>query len=335
VEVIDSGRNIQVLGKIRTHFLQRNASFAFLPYCARSGARAGPNSAGEFAVEQKFMNRDPDETSEYFRRPPAHPLTGRAIFAKLRAALAGERGAKLTLERLGQILGKATSTAGYWFEISNHPPALGLVCLLERLSAENQQRFVRSVCRPLPTVLHPNVARSPRTVADLLETLKNPCGISLVRGGNEASRSYLLSALGHTFSQLYPRQQTAVGIDLCPPDKFVPVETVRYLRAALSRDQLLLAITELWPQIQRAASPLVLLNGVWSAAPELHPEIVECAKLRNVILADAVLPDLKQLAQQGIRPLQLLTLSPGDPPSRIEVSRQEWKPPGRPAKKCR
>jgi hypothetical protein len=281
------------------------------------------------------MNRSPHEEMEYFRRPPAHPLTGRAIFAKLKTALARERGGKLTLERLGKMFGKATSTAGYWSEIADHRHALDLLCLLERLPEEERHRFLRSVCRPLPTVFHPSVAHSPGTVADLLETLRKPRGLTLIRGSTEAGRSYLIAALGHTFAQLYPRHQTAAGIDICPPDKFVPVETVRYLRAALSREQLRLAITEVWPQIRSAPSALVLLNGVWSSAPALRSEIVECAKVRNVILADAVLPDLKQLVQQGIRSLQLLTLSATDSPQRILVSRQEWKPRDRPAKKCR
>lgn len=268
-----------------------------------------------------------------FRRPPAHPLTGRAVLAKLRTALANEQGYRMTFQRLGRMLGRATSTAGFWFGIFDSPHVLALVCLLERLSDAERQRFLRSVCRPLPSVLHPSLAHAPGTVAHLLETLQNPCGITLIRG-SEGLRSYLISALGHTHPQLHPRHHPPVGLDVYPPDRFVPVETLTYLRAPLSPEQLRAAITATWSRIPRAAS-LVLLNGVWSAAPAIREQILACARSRNVVLADEVLPDPIQLQKRGIQPLQLLTLSQGANAFRIQVTREPWKPLGRPEKKCR
>lgn len=281
------------------------------------------------------MNGSHQKKIDYLLRPPPHPLTGRAIYGKLRSALERECGHKLTLKRLGLMLGKEASTAGYWFEVCTHPHALGLVCMLERLSDDGRHRFTRSVCRSLPTILHPSLAHSPKTVADLLETLQNPCGITLIRG-SATLRRYLVSALGHTFHQLHPRHKTAAGLDIGWSEELVPVETMLYLQSLPSGEPVRSAITAAWSRIQRSGSPLVLVNGVWSAAaPAIQQEIVECAKVRNVIIADAALPGLNQLAKQGIRPLQLLTLSPGDPSQRIQVARQEWQPAGRPVKKSR
>lgn len=239
----------------------------------------------------------------------------------------------MTFARLGRMVGKATSTAGYWSEISHHPHTLGLVCLLERLSEEGQARFLRSVCRAMPTVLHPSVAHSPRTVVDLLETLQNPCGLTLIRGGTLTSRSYLIAALGHTFPQMHPRHTAATGLDICPPDKIVPVETMRYLSGS-SPDKLHEAILGAWPQIFRSSSPIILLHGIWSAAPGIREQILQCAKARHVVLADTSLPDLDQVAEKGIQPLQVFTLAQSEPPNRIYLSRKVWKSHGRPLKKC-
>lgn len=308
----------------------------------RAGASGGralrPNRFAyfgrELAAKHNGMSDLFSAKTNSFRHPPAHPLTGREMLAKLRTALARERGYRMTYQRLGKILGKATSTAGFWFGIFDSPHVLAWVCLLERLSDEERQRFLRSVCRPLPSVLHPRLAHATATVAHLLETLQNPCGLTLVRG-SAGLRSYFISALGHTFPQLHPRHHMAVGLDVFPPDCFVPVESLTYLRAPLAPDALRAAITAAWPKIQRASAALVLLNGVWSAAPSLREAILAEARSRHVILADEVLPDFHQLQQRGLQPLQLLTLSQGPNGARIQVLRESWKPARRPAKNRR
>lgn len=264
--------------------------------------------------------------------PSGRPFTGREILQRLRCALARERGYRMTLQRLGIILGKSTSTAGYWFNVFESPQVAAIFTLLERLSEEGRQRFMRSICRTLPTVLHSGLSHSPKLVADLLETLTRQRGITVFLGGNETSRSYLITALGHTFPQMNPHWHAAAGIDLYPCEHFVPVESLFLIRRETNRDRLRAAIQTAWSEIEKSSSPVVLLHGMWSNAPELHEDILRLSRTRHIIIAEARGPELVLLAKKGVAQLQAFAISHTERPFQIQAVRQMWKPRGRPRK---
>lgn len=263
--------------------------------------------------------RDPNEDQQW--TAPAFPFTGGGLFARLLDALARERGYKMTIERVARIVGCSRSTAGYRVGVARQSHIHAFICLLERMSDEERFRFLREVCRTLPTILHPRLAVSPKTVVALVDVIKCSNGITLIRGGTEESRRFLLTALGHTFPQIDNRHRTAGGLDSLPPTNVVPIETVIYLRHQPTRERMREAINAVWPRVKSSIVPLLLFNGTWSIAPERQQEILDWAKCRHVIIADAELPDPQHLVRAGAPSVRTLSISQARAnPARIHIN---------------
>jgi hypothetical protein len=225
----------------------------------------------------------------------------------------------MTLERIARIFGKRTSTAEHWLSLSDQPHVRGFACLLERLSDEERTRVIREICRTFPTITHPRLAHAPAAVEAMLSLLRQPQGLTIIRGGAVAS-TFLMTAMGHTYPQLERRHRMASGLDIHQPDRIVPVESLVYLRNPLTREQLIQAVHQVWPEIRKSDSSLLLFNGVWSLFPEYQKEILGWARERHVVIADSAPPPPKSIRRQGVRPVHLLTVSQlSQNSSRIQV----------------
>jgi hypothetical protein len=273
----------------------------------------------QYAPNSRNVSKE-NESTDCSVCAPAHPYTGRALWQKLRRALAEERGYKMTFQRVGSIMGRSTSTAEHWLSLSDQPHVRGFVCLLERLSEDERRRVMGEVCRVLPSVLHPCLAHSPRTVGRLVNLLQESKGLTIVAGGSARSRSFVLGALAHTFPQLDRRHRTAGGLDIYQPDKLVPIETVIYLRTCPTRERLQVAAQHAWPQVRISTAPLLIFNQVWSLLPDCQSEILNWSGKRHVIIADSHPPSAKLLPRLVARPLHVLTVSPlSENSGRIQV----------------
>lgn len=254
---------------------------------------------------------------------PAHAFSGVQVLRQARSTLELERGYKMTLERVARLIGKETSTAGYWFNVRQQDHILGFISVLERLSEPVRSKYLNGLFRPLPSVLHPRIAHSPTTVGNLLNILAKDCGLTVINGGTSASRTFVLCALGHTFPQIDSHHRTAGGLDIHMPTAFVPCETVVYLRNPINRERARQIVLNEWPGIQASSAPLVLLNGIWSMVPELRDGILNLARKKHVVLADALPPQRRDAADKKIGPVHVLTLTPaGDQPYFIKISCQ-------------
>jgi hypothetical protein len=94
----------------------------------------------------------------------------------------------------------------------------------------------------------------------MLTLLRQPQGLTIISGGTAAARTFVLTALGHTYPQLDRGHRTAGGLDLRQPDRIVPVEGMIYLRNPLTRDRLNEAVRQAWAEIRKSTSPLLLFN---------------------------------------------------------------------------
>ena len=75
-------------------------------------------------------------------------------------------------------------------------------------------------------------------------------------------------------------------------------------------------LLEVWPQIRSSPATLILLNGAWSAAPEIHGEVLHLARNHHVVLADVRTPDLRSLAEKIKSPGHVITLAGNAEPER-------------------
>ena len=78
----------------------------------------------------------------------------------------------------------------------------------------------------------------------------------------------------------------ACGLDVHRPDHFVPVPGVWYLADPCPPPQLRELFRRLWPELRDPATPLLILNGIWGALPEVRSTVASSAAKRHVLIAD-------------------------------------------------
>lgn len=218
--------------------------------------------------------------------PPAFPIPGNSLFERIGAAVSASRGYTLENRDFARLIGRSKSTTSHWFGAFSQPHLVSCFCLLEQLTPQERHRVVDGICRELPLFDHSRLRHNPVIIATLKSLLAQTTGLSLVVGGTDEQRTFLVSALGHMFCRIDRRHRTAVGIDLHDPDWFVPVDTMFYVRGPADLAHASGLVRRLWPEILNTKNPVVLLNGVWSIFPDLREEILSMAERKHVILAD-------------------------------------------------
>jgi hypothetical protein len=220
---------------------------------------------------------------------------------------------------LGLAEGQPLSYAE-WGRLTHHPPntiaswsAGGaahqlqvLLASLERLPEVERHRLIDAACREFPTLHHSKLAHDFVAGSRLATLLRQPCGLTFIQGAPEHMRTYLLSALGHSAGS----KAKVAGLDIHRPDTFVPVIGVSYLPNLLRIADIKKGFERLWPGIVRARAHLILLNGVWRAARELQPEILDTARHSHVVVADSFQLQPQDLANKVSAPTHLVNVSP-------------------------
>jgi hypothetical protein len=276
--------------------------------------RTCAQSRGEFSAKQKFMapkirSTNTNTTQSDIVQPPAYPFSGRALFHDLRVRLSQELREPLGFDRLAQIIGQPKSTTHHWFAVSDDPHVIALMCLLERLSPAQRQLFIESHVRAFPSLEHASLAHAPAKIGKLFELLRQERGLTIITGATDSTRTYLVTALGHAYRSVGTGSQNALGIDFHRPINFVPVESLNYVDYSLNPRRTNRAVLKLWPRIQTASGRLVILNGVWTALPEIRDEILRCANHNHVILADGGVPNLNWVRSKIETPINVVTVS--------------------------
>ena len=219
-------------------------------------------------------------------RPPAFPIPGNKLFERIGSAVSASRGYALENRHFARMMDRSTSTTSHWFGAFSQPHLVCFFCLLEQLSPSERCRAVDSLCRELPTFDHPRLRHNPVALTGLKGLLAQDTGLTLVTGGTDEQRTFLLTALGHAFCRLDRQHRAAAGIDLHEPDWFVPVEGLFYLKGPADPVHADEPVRQTWPEIIRANEPLILLNGLWSAFPDLRSGILSLASRKHVVVAD-------------------------------------------------
>jgi hypothetical protein len=218
--------------------------------------------------------------------PPAFPTPGNRIFDRIGTALSASRGYPLRNIDLARLIGQSESTTSHWFGIGPQPHVVSCFCLLEQLLPVERYRLVDALCRELPLIDHPRLRHNPAAVTSLRHLLAQNTGLTLIIGGTDEQRTFLLAALGQSFCRNDRLHRTAAGIDLHEPDWFSPVETMLYFRGPAEPPKVREAVRRTWPQVMNTDQPLILLNGIWSALPELRNDVLSLATRRHVIVAE-------------------------------------------------
>lgn len=239
---------------------------------------------------------------------PAFPWSGRLLFSELRGMLAREHRAPGTYADLAQIMGVGKTTAYRWFEEGvDQPNVIGLFACLERLPLSKRQDFVESHCRMFADFQHPWILHSPARVGKLMELLNKQRGLTIIAGGRDLARSFVFHALGNAYHRLHRNTRYKItGLDLCPPDRVIPLEFCTYVDGSGLEDLQQIILT-LWPRIVTTSAQNVMLSGVW-AFQNLRQDILRLADRLHVVLACAGTPEIRSIARQLHSPIHLITV---------------------------
>jgi len=249
----------------------------------------------------------PQSASEIVR-PPAFPTSGNQIFERIGTAVSASRGYNLENIDFARLIGRSESTTSHWFGVSSQPHLVSFFCLLEQLPPLERYRVVDSLCRVLPLFDHPRLQHNPVAATTMKNILPQTTGLTLLVGGTDEQRTFLITALGHTFRRIDRRHRNVAGIDLHDPSWFVPVETMLYLKGPSDPVHVGGLVRRIWPEILGTKKPIILLNGIWSALPEVRNDILSLAARRHVIVADQQIT-VPRVALQADHPVHSLSIS--------------------------
>jgi hypothetical protein len=226
---------------------------------------------------------------------------------------------EISYEELASYAGQARSSVFDKLQRSDQPQIEALLGWIERLPEHTRNSLINSACRCYPTLDSPRLSHDPTQISRLKTLLHQSSGLTVVQGGNEGLRTFLVTALGHTCGVLEPERRRVCGIDVHEPDWFVPIEDVIYLHNLLDPSRLRECLHRAWPAIAEMKSRLTILNGIWVVAHDLEGEINQLALRRHVVVADEIRFRVEDLARRGIGPIHVLTVNE-EKESRVRVA---------------
>lgn len=239
---------------------------------------------------------------------PYDPDRVRPLMRAIKGELEALQGREIPYEELAAYAGQARSSVFDKLQRTEQPQVEALFRWIERLPESVRIRLINSACRCYPTLDSPRLIHDPAQVSYLKTLLRQANGLTVVQGGNEGLRTFLVTALGHTCTMLEPERRRVCGIDAHEPDWFVPVEDVMYLHNMLDPVRLRESVRKAWPIIAEMRSRLTILNGVWLAVRELGEEMNQLALRRHLLMADETRFRPEDLIQRRITPVHLLTV---------------------------
>ena len=244
--------------------------------------------------------------------PPAFPTPGYVVFDVLRTLLAArEKKPSVTYHRLMKMLGLPLGTCHGWFSTDILPHVQALLCLMERLPEEDWLNGLRPFLRDFPNLQHARLTHNPATVLMLENLLSERDGLTSIRGGTYEDRTFVLTALGHSFSQLDRLHRLPAGMDVHTPKTFVPIESVTYFKESLPSQRLNALLRETWRKVQRSKAPLLLFNAVLSNGGVSCSEISRLARRHHVIVTEPLMTQYDQLYVRKRMAVRSLELSVG------------------------
>lgn len=231
------------------------------------------------------------------------------LLLRTRDSLHSALGSSPTYPELEEWTGMAEGTIKDWCNNKGRPIAEFVLQLLERVPEKQRHEILDSACRVFPTLDHPRLKCDQTIISRLKTMVSQPRGVVFIQGGNDESRTFLLTAMGYAFLGLTARPHRLVGLDAHEPDWFVPLPGVRYLPNMFQPAKLLQAAKDNWPKVQFSGARLVVFNGTGVVLGGFHRQVKSLTGRCSVIVAEAaqLKPSLVKRASHG--PVHIVTVS--------------------------
>lgn len=216
-------------------------------------------------------------------------------------------GQQLEQRQFGYLLGVSKSTIHDWFHGTLAAPIQNLLCAFERLSETDRILLLREFCRQCPRLEHPRLAHDVESLNRLRFCLEQRAGLTIVDGPTEP-RTFLVTAMGHSFSKVDPRRR-ACGLDVHRPETFVPVAGVYYCQHPPNPAQARKILVEIMDGFKDSKAEVVIFNGVWSGIVEFPTILRRLTTSQHVIVADCFGHDFSGISRLGLKPVHVLSVS--------------------------
>ena len=198
---------------------------------------------------------------------------------------------KLTHESMGVLAGVGPTTVYNWSEGSAVDQVQALFRLLARLPRDARHRIVDKACPCMPSLVHPYIARDRLLTSFLQGLLRNERGVTLVVGESDDQRTFLATAIAHSFAAKRPNEIDVSGYDVHDATWCVPIDGVTYLNVwkRTNGSEAMLRNCRIQP------AGLIFLNGLYSRVSEIRTKVQKLSATCHVLLSERVLP-VRELA---------------------------------------
>jgi len=261
----------------------------------------------EFAAKQKRMLEKNAQTKPSDLTPRLTRTT--LLLRRLRAALQGRAGLAPSYMEMEEWTGVAEGTLKDWFNNKGRPTAEFLLQLLDRTPDEVRHHTLAATYQAWPTRANPRLKCDQTVLSQLKTILCQSNGLSFIQGGSAEARTFLLTALAHSFLAMTERPRRVAGFDVHEADWFVLVPGLTYLHNVFHPALLRQALRQGWKQVGSNKVQLICLNGIWTVLPEMQKEILAMAARFPVVVADAATIDPYRLEKELKAPANLVTVS--------------------------
>lgn len=247
------------------------------------------------------------------RVPMGHPNPQLArvtrMLRRIQPWLQSQRARMATFGEMETWTGVPENTIRGWFASQGNPTAEFMVGLLERAPANVRLEIMDEFCRDYPSLDHPRLSSDRAILSRLATLIRQPRGFTFIQGHNEEARTFVVSALGHSYWTMLQPPRRVLGLDVHAADWFVPVPGVGYLNNILPADELRRAVQPVWPSLRNGEAPLIIFNGLWSGVPEFQEKICAFAERGNVLVADE--PRFEMDRRAGRFPVRMTLITVG------------------------
>ena len=189
---------------------------------------------------------------------------------------------RLTFTTMSALTGIGASTLHGWAEGAKVEQVEAVFRLLARVPEAERNRLVKVTCPCMPSLAHPFLRRDRLLVSQLETLLRYEHGVTLVLGEQDYLRSFLATALAHSFAGRNPNRAMISGYDVHGSDWGVPLSGVTYLNfvnepngveATIRKDGL-------------RTAPMVFLNGVYSRVAAIHRDVQKLSDTCHILVTE-------------------------------------------------
>ena len=187
-----------------------------------------------FRAKHIFMSNKDNIIHDIIPGLKYRPNRVQSMMRATKSALDTQHKRTICFAELGRYSGQSASVAFDKMHRPDQPQVEALLSWLERLPITIRNQIINSACRCFPTLEDPRISHDPTQLSELKALLRLTSGMTIIQGANAGHRTFLITAIAHSYEIHRQKPDSVCGIDSHEPDWFVPLSNVVYLKNNLA-----------------------------------------------------------------------------------------------------